>query len=164
MDPRSWAARDYLGWLKQARDQVLDEVRGVTLLYNYHYVLNGFSAKLTASQTAELARIPGVASLARSEADHLAATSTAAGTATTAGTATRDRRRHSPTRRHRRVPRPEEARRRVLQGSRRSAEHGRGDDHRSSGLRYRHRQPVVAGPSGAPGRRRGHREEVEGRL
>ncbi|WP_234440999.1 protease inhibitor I9 family protein [Streptomyces scabiei] len=90
MNPRSQAVRDYLGRLKQARDQALDEVRGVTPLYSYQYVLNGFSAKLTACQAAELARTPGVVSLARSKANHLAATTTTAGTATatTAGTAT----------------------------------------------------------------------------
>ncbi|CAM5696010.1 S8 family serine peptidase [Streptomyces griseorubiginosus] len=90
VNPRSQAVRDYLGRLKQARDQVLDEVRGVTPLYSYQYVLNGFSAKMTAGQAAELARNPGVVSLARSKANHLAATTATAGTATatTTGTAT----------------------------------------------------------------------------
>lgn len=78
VNPRSQAVRDYLGRLKQARDQVLDEVRGVTPLYTYQYVLNGFSAKLTAAQAAALARTPGVVSLAPSEANHLAATATSA--------------------------------------------------------------------------------------
>ncbi|WP_371664660.1 S8 family serine peptidase [Streptomyces sp. NBC_00280] len=87
VNPRSQAVRDHLGRLKQARDQVLDEVRGVTPLYSYQYVLNGFSAKLTGGQAAELARTPGVVSLARSEANHLVAADTMAGTptATTAG-------------------------------------------------------------------------------
>jgi hypothetical protein len=48
------AVRDYVGHLDQRREKVLDEVRGVTPLYSYAYVLNGFAAELTAHQA-----IPG---------------------------------------------------------------------------------------------------------
>ncbi|MER5221722.1 S8 family serine peptidase [Streptomyces flaveus] len=87
LNTRTEAVRDYIGQLKRKRDKVLDAVDGVRPLYSYQLLLNGFAAKLTARQANELARTPGVASLARNEMRRLADTATAE-TATAAGTTT----------------------------------------------------------------------------
>ncbi|GKQ39032.1 hypothetical protein ALMP_55610 [Streptomyces sp. A012304] len=67
LNTRSQAVRDYLGHLKREREEVLDEVRGVRPALVYQYALNGFAAKLTARQAAEMARTPGVVSVVRNE-------------------------------------------------------------------------------------------------
>jgi subtilisin family serine protease len=90
LNTRSQAVRDYLGHLKREREKVLDEVKGVTPLYTYQYVVNGFAAKLTARQAARLAGTSGVASLTRNEMRQVsdaATTETAAGGRTTESTA-----------------------------------------------------------------------------
>ncbi|WP_306457927.1 S8 family peptidase [Streptomyces sp. SA15] len=61
----------YLRHLDSRRDEVLDEVPGIKKLYEYDYAFNGFAAKLTARQAAELAATPGVVSLTRDKADRL---------------------------------------------------------------------------------------------
>ncbi|WP_416972611.1 S8 family serine peptidase [Streptomyces sp. 4F14] len=72
------AVRDLVRDLKQERDKVLDAVDGVKPLYSYQLLLNGFAAKLTASQASELARTPGVLTLTRNVMSHPLATTTAA--------------------------------------------------------------------------------------
>ncbi|WP_246562043.1 S8 family serine peptidase [Streptomyces roseirectus] len=76
------AVRDHVRHLKQERDKVLDSVDGVKPLYSYQLLLNGFAAKLTASQANELAGTPGVLSLTRNVMSHpMATTRTATATA-----------------------------------------------------------------------------------
>ncbi|MET8981930.1 S8 family serine peptidase [Streptomyces sp. NPDC004539] len=70
------AVRDHVRKLNQERDEVLDAVEGVKPLYSYHLLLNGFAAKLTANQAAELARTPGVLGLTRNVMSHPTATTT----------------------------------------------------------------------------------------
>jgi subtilisin family serine protease len=57
------AVKAYVRHLDTRRDEVLDAVPGVRKLYEYDYAFNGFAAKLTARQAAELSATPGVVSL-----------------------------------------------------------------------------------------------------
>ncbi|WNM35761.1 S8 family peptidase [Streptomyces sp. Li-HN-5-11] len=86
LSPRSQAVRDYLGHLKREREEVLDEVKGVRPALVYQYALNGFAAKLTDRQAAELARTPGVVSVVRNEMLQPAAAAGTSGAATAATT------------------------------------------------------------------------------
>ncbi|MFF5979484.1 S8 family serine peptidase [Streptomyces olindensis] len=88
LNTRSQEVRDYLGHLKREREEVLDEVKGVRPAIVYQYVLNGFAAKLTARQAAELAHTPGVVSVVRNEMLQPAVAAGAGGAATTATTRT----------------------------------------------------------------------------
>ncbi|MGW2386760.1 S8 family serine peptidase [Streptomyces sp. NPDC001658] len=83
LDTATGAVREYVRHLKREREKVLDAVRGVKPLYTYQYVLNGFSAELTAGQATALSRTPGVLSVAKNMVSHPTATSTATSTATT---------------------------------------------------------------------------------
>ncbi len=66
LDPASSASREYVRRLDARRDRVLDAVPGATKLYDYDYTFNGFAARLTAGQAAELTRTAGVVSVTRS--------------------------------------------------------------------------------------------------
>ncbi|WP_330346855.1 S8 family peptidase [Streptomyces sp. NBC_00582] len=57
------AVKAYVRHLDDRRDEVLDDVPGVRKLYEYSYAFNGFAAKLTARQAAQLSATPGVVSL-----------------------------------------------------------------------------------------------------
>jgi hypothetical protein len=88
LDTATNAVREYVRHLKREREKVLDAVRGVKPLDTYQYVLNGFSAELTAGQATALSRTPGVLSVAKNMVSHPTATPTATPAATTtAGTA-----------------------------------------------------------------------------
>jgi len=79
LDVATDAVRDHVRKLRQERDAVLDAVSGVKPLYSYQLLLNGFAAKLTASQASELARTPGVLALTRNVMSHPLAARTTAG-------------------------------------------------------------------------------------
>ncbi|MEV7731774.1 S8 family serine peptidase [Streptomyces sp. NPDC088921] len=85
LNTRTEAVRDYVDHLNAARKKVLDAVNGVRPVYNYHVLLNGFAAKLTASQANDLARTPGVVSMTRNVMSHpMAETGASAATGTSA--------------------------------------------------------------------------------
>ncbi|MET8976383.1 S8 family serine peptidase [Streptomyces sp. NPDC004539] len=67
LDTGTRAVRDHLGRLAHERDQVLDRVPGIKPLYTYQYVLNGFTAELSAAEATRLSRSPEVTSLTRKE-------------------------------------------------------------------------------------------------
>ncbi|MGW1273641.1 protease inhibitor I9 family protein, partial [Streptomyces sp. NPDC002491] len=81
--------RAYLRHLDVRRDEVLDRIPGVTEVYAYGYAFNGFAAKLTARQAAELAAAPGVVSLTRDQVEHLPSTPVPPASAAPAGDAFR---------------------------------------------------------------------------
>ncbi|MGW0709440.1 S8 family serine peptidase [Streptomyces sp. NPDC002643] len=66
LDAGSAAVRKYRNYLDDRRDKVLGAVPGVKKLYDYDYTFNGFAARLTGEQAAELAATPGVVSVTRS--------------------------------------------------------------------------------------------------
>ncbi|WP_190094297.1 S8 family serine peptidase [Streptomyces melanogenes] len=74
LDAGSEAVQRYVARLDRRREGVLAELSGTggaakapTVLYSYHYALNGFAARLTGQQAARLASRPGVLSVTRDE-------------------------------------------------------------------------------------------------
>ncbi|WP_217698367.1 S8 family serine peptidase [Streptacidiphilus griseoplanus] len=76
-DPDSAAARSYRGHLEQQRGEVLAGVPGVHPVYTYDYAFNGFAARLSGEQAAQLAAEDGVVSVVPDEQLQLDTVSTA---------------------------------------------------------------------------------------
>ena len=70
---KSAKVRNYRKNLTKAHNQTLQAVgvRPVEKIYDYTMALNGFAAKLTASQAAELAKQPGVVLVQRDQMRHI---------------------------------------------------------------------------------------------
>ncbi|WHM40851.1 S8 family serine peptidase [Streptomyces sp. BPTC-684] len=83
LDAGSDAVRRYIARLDRRREGVLADLsrtvgaaKEPTVLYEYHYALNGFAARLTGAQAARLASLAGVVSVTRDERLELADQST----------------------------------------------------------------------------------------
>ena len=63
LDPNDPAVSSYASYLDGTHDDALRAVGGARKLYDYRYAVNGFTAVLTPSQAAHLARLPGVLSV-----------------------------------------------------------------------------------------------------
>ncbi|HEX5760511.1 MAG TPA: S8 family serine peptidase [Thermoanaerobaculia bacterium] len=67
INPNSPDVVRYVAYLQSRHDAALAAVGGGRKLYDYKYVLNGFAAKLTPEQAAEMKNVPGVVSVENDE-------------------------------------------------------------------------------------------------
>jgi subtilisin family serine protease len=69
INPNSPDVVRYAAYLDARHDAVLAKVGGAQKVYDYHYAVNGFAARLTADQAARLTKMPGVVSVEADVAD-----------------------------------------------------------------------------------------------
>ncbi|HZB49937.1 MAG TPA: S8 family serine peptidase [Mycobacteriales bacterium] len=67
LDMASAAVTRYRGYLRQRQDGVLRQAGSARKLYDYSVAFNGFSARMTAADAAELARTAGVVAVTKDE-------------------------------------------------------------------------------------------------